>query len=88
MANTAENSNVQDRYWAYTHDEEGQLIDSIGYFDDLNPAITQGCEEIANMVTDDMMTSAVRVVDNNNDSTTVWYAGPIAWVREEGRSDD
>lgn len=75
------------RYWAYSHDEEGELIEDFGNNDDLAILIANVADDVGytNLVTlslrdkEDMMKRAYRVVDNEkNHGETIWWAGPVS----------
>lgn len=77
----------EDRYWVYAHDADGDLLEDLGNFNDLNPAVTKACEHIGLLFTDDMESTVVRVVGEAG--STVWVAGPVNLIDqyEQGELD-
>lgn len=80
-------SNNQYRYWAYTHDAEGDLAADLGNFESLESAIEAVTDELRLMFPDyDQMKYAGRVVDSRENETTIWFAGPVSILQPNGNS--
>lgn len=64
------------RYWVYSHDRDGLLIENISDCDELRDAIDSAASYLMKLYPQ-YSGVTVRVVDNDLDhGTTVWLAGP------------
>lgn len=66
------------RYWVYVHDLDGEIIEDLGDYSHLNDALATLFE--FNYYNPLEMVG--RVVDNNNESQTVYITGPVAYMKE------
>lgn len=63
------------RYWVYSHDDSGDLVNDLGEEWELRDAVDTAAHYLRGLFPHTAGVT-VRVVDQQADSTTVWIAGP------------
>ena len=69
------------QFWAYSRNEEGDLIANICETDSLVNAVDDVIDRLSASTEIALLEVGYHIVDQKNGGNTVWYAGPIDWVR-------
>jgi len=69
------------RYWVYTHDLDGELVESLGDTESFGSAIDLAAHEIMSgyFALGDIV---IRIVDNMDNAQTCWISGPVDYMKK------